>query len=204
MSEFLQSLSRLDPVWIYTIIFFISFIENIFPPSPSDTVVVFGGALAAMGRGSFIAALIAGVAGSTLGFMAMYGIGKWFGKRILETGRLSFIPIENLHKAEEWFKKYGDLIIIANRFLSGTRAVISFFAGISQLNFVKTTILSFISSLVWYTLLVYAGYSLGHNWQKFFDYMNNYSAIVTGIIIILALVFLIRYIKTHKKRSDTQ
>ncbi len=202
LSDFLQSVSQLDPVWIYAVIFFVSFIENIFPPAPSDTLVVFGGALSAMGHGSFAATLIAGVAGSTVGFMTMYSIGRWFGKRILETGRLKFIPLDSIHKAEAWFSKYGDFMIIANRFLSGTRAVISFFAGVSQLNFTKTTILSFLSSLAWYTVLVYAGYALGHNWQNVFDYMSTYSAIVTGIIIILAVAFLIRYILSHKKTTE--
>ena len=199
MNEFIQWLSQLDPLWVYAVIFSISFLENIFPPSPSDSIVVFGGALAAIGHGNFFFALFAGVAGGTFGFMTMYGIGKWFGRRIIETGKIKFLPLEDVHKVEQWFTKYGDWIIIANRFLSGTRAVISFFAGISQLNLIKTTILSFLSSLAWYTLLVYAGYSLGHNWIKIHGYLATYGKIITGILIVLFLIALIRFFIARRK-----
>jgi membrane protein DedA with SNARE-associated domain len=194
MTEFLQSLSTLDPFLIYAIIFFISYIENIFPPSPSDVVVVFGGALAAMGQGSFVAALFASTFGSTLGFMTMYAIGKWFGNRILEAGKIKFIPVESVKKVEGWFQRYGYWIIIVNRFLAGTRAVVSFFAGISELNLGKTTLLSFMSSLAWYGILVYAGYSLGRNWEKIGWYLSTYSQIVTGIVIVVVLILIARYL----------
>ncbi len=107
MNDLIQSLAKLDPLWIYVVIFSISFIENVFPPSPSDVVVVFGGALAALGRGNFFIALICGVAGSTLGFMVVYAVGRWFGTRIIEAGRLPFISITLIHKAERWFAQYG-------------------------------------------------------------------------------------------------
>jgi membrane protein DedA with SNARE-associated domain len=105
VSEFFQSLTSLDPAWIYAVIFLMAYIENIFPPSPSDAVVVFGGALAAMEKGHFILALLAGTVGSTLGFMTMYGIGRWFGKRVIETGKIKFIKLDTLHRMEHWFQK---------------------------------------------------------------------------------------------------
>ena len=204
MHDLLQSFANLDPVWVYTIIFLIAYIENVFPPSPSDVVVVFGGALAAMQHGSFMAALLAGTFGSTLGFMTMYGVGKWFGRRIIETGKLKFIPIENIHRLESWFAKYGYWIIVANRFLAGTRALVSFFAGLSELNLLRTTLLSFISSLVWYSILVYGGYSLGPHWEKIGLYLSTYSEIVTGIIVFVVIAFAVKYLisKNNVKENN--
>ena len=193
MPNLLQTLASLDPLWIYTVIFLIAYIENIFPPSPSDIIVVFGGALAAMGRGTFYMALLAGTIGSTLGFVTMYGIGKWFGRRIIETGKLKFIPIENVHKMEAWFAKYGYWIIVVNRFLAGTRAIVSFFAGLSELHLVRTALLSFMSSLAWYALLIYAGYSLGQHWETVVFYLSTYSQVTTGIIIVAAIILVVRY-----------
>src|SRR6202008_4984466 len=106
-------------------------------------------ALGAMEKGNFMLALLAGAAGSTVGFMIMYIFGRWFGKKILDAGKMPFINLDTLHKLERWFVKYGYWLIVGNRFLSGTRAVVSFFAGISGLNLLKTTILSFISSVCW-------------------------------------------------------
>jgi len=204
LNEFIQSLAKLDPIWIYAAIFFISFVENIFPPSPSDVVVVFGGALAGLGKGSYLIALISGASGSTLGFMTAYSIGRWFGRSIIERGKARFLPAESIRKAEDWFLKYGDWIIVANRFLAGTRAVISIFAGMAKTDFLKTTVLSFISSLAWYGLLVYAGYSLGHHWHRIYDYLYTYSAIVMGLILVALSAVIIRHfiLRNRQKRDN--
>ncbi|MBI5476301.1 MAG: DedA family protein [Ignavibacteriales bacterium] len=198
MDQLIHQVAQLDPAWIYLTIFLIAFIENIFPPAPSDVLVVFGGALAGMEKGNFVIAFLSGAAGGTLGFMVMFGIGKWFGKTILEQGKLKFIKLEDLHKLEKWFQKWGLWLIVANRFLSGTRAVISFFAGISELDFKKTTILSFISSLLWYLILVSIGYSLGQHWGEVNSLLKTYSLIVTIVIIIFVLIAVLRFYY-HKK-----
>ncbi len=184
---------RLDPIWVYIVIFLAAYIENLFPPSPSDVVVVFGGALAAVGHGKFPLSLLAATAGSTLGFLTMYAVGKWFGRRIIEAHRLKFIPLDNIHVVEAWFAKYGYWIIVANRFLAGTRAIVSFFAGISELRLGLTTLLSCLSSLAWYSILIYAGYALGHHWEKMLLYLTTYSQIITGIIILIVVALVARY-----------
>ncbi|MBI4811186.1 MAG: DedA family protein [Ignavibacteriales bacterium] len=128
----------------------------------------------------------------------MFWIGKWFGRKILEAGKIKFIRLDDLHRLEHWFAKWGFWLIAINRFLSGTRAVVSFFAGVSELDFKKTAILSFISSMLWYALLVYAGYSLGNHWNQVGDYLKSYSLVVTVLFIIAVLLMLARYI--YKKR----
>ncbi len=200
MNEFIQSITSLDPIWVYVAIFFVAYIENLFPPAPSDILVVFGGAIAAMGKGHFVFAFIAGATGGTLGFMTMFTIGKWFGNRILEQGKIKFIKLDDLHKFEKWFTKWGFWLIAINRFLTGTRAVVSFFAGVAELDFTKTTLLSLFCSMLWYAILVFAGYTLGHNWQKVSDYLKSYSIIVTIIFILVIIGLLIRYYK--KRRTN--
>lgn len=203
MPDFLRTLADLHPVWLYLTIFGVAYIENIFPPSPSDVVVVFGGALAALGEASFVLALFSGAMGSTLGFVTMYAIGKWFGRRILDEGKIRFIPKESIEKLEGWFTRYGYWLIVANRFLAGTRAVVSFFAGMSELRLDITTILSFVSSLVWYGILIAVGYMLGNNWERIGGYLSTYSQIVTGIVVAIALVLAVRYaIKKRKMRGS--
>jgi len=205
LNELVQTVAALDPAWMYATIFLITYIENIFPPSPSDVIVVFGGAMAAMEKGNFVIALAAGTLGSTFGFMTMYAAGKWFGAKVLERGKIKFIKLDVLHRLEKWFLKYGYWIIVANRFLSGTRAVVSFFAGISALNFTTTLLLSFISSLVWYGILVYAGYSLGSNWEAVGSYLKSYTEIISSILILalilLMLIFLFKKFRTRKIKS---
>jgi membrane protein DedA with SNARE-associated domain len=199
----IQYLQSLDPWLVYTVVFAIAFVENIFPPSPSDLVVVFGGSLVGIGRVGFVEMLAATTAGSTLGFMTMYMVGEWFGARILERGRIKFIPAAAVRKVDDWFRRYGYWIIIANRFLSGTRAVVSFFAGMAHLKLVRTTVLSFLSALAWNTVLVSGGYVLGQNWERIGFYLSAYSQIVTGIVVVVVLILTARYLYIKQKRKSS-
>jgi membrane protein DedA with SNARE-associated domain len=199
VDHILRSLALLDPMWMYVMIFAIAFIENIFPPAPSDVAVVAGGALAALEKGNFFIALLSGALGSTLGFMTMYAVGKWTGAHLLETGRIPFIKPASLRKLEQWFYRFGYWIIVANRFLAGTRAIVSFFAGMSRLPLVPVVILSFLSSVIWYGILVFAGYTLGEHWERVGSYLASYSEVVTGLVILGVALWFIRYV--IKKRS---
>jgi len=167
-------------------------------------VIVFGGSLAGIGRIDFIAALGAATLGSTLGFVTMFGVGHWFGVKILEGGKLSFIPRESVDKVEGWFRKYGNWIIIVNRFLTGTRAVVSFFAGMSHMRLLQTTVLCFVSALAWNTILVSAGNVLGQNWQKIGVYLTTYTQTVTAIIILVVVVLVAKYIFGRKKSKNSK
>jgi membrane protein DedA with SNARE-associated domain len=183
LETFIHTLQTLSPTLIYCCLFAIAYIENVFPPSPSDVILVFGGYLVGLGTIDFLLALVLTTIGSITGFMTMYKVGDWFGESIIEKKRFTFLPLESIHKVEEWFRKYGYWIIVANRFISGTRAVVSFFAGLSKLRLVRTTILCGISALVWNWLMLYAGALLGKNWNSIALYLSTYSQIITGVII---------------------
>jgi membrane protein DedA with SNARE-associated domain len=193
VSETITFLQTLSPVLVLLVVFAIAFIENVFPPSPSDMVIVFSGSLVGIGRVGFTETLLAATAGSTLGFVLMYKIGDWFGVRILEQGKISFIPVESVRKVEDWFRRYGYWIIIANRFLAGTRAVVSFFAGMAEINLPLTTLLCFLSALAWNAILIGGGYALGNNWERIGFYLSTYSQVVIGIIVLAAIAYLVRY-----------
>ena len=97
IESLLTSLSTVDALWIYVVLFGIAYLENIFPPSPSDLLIVFGGSLVGMGKLSFLGALLSATAGSTLGFITMYIIGGWFGLAIIEKKRIGFLPLDAIH-----------------------------------------------------------------------------------------------------------
>lgn len=189
--------------WILLFAMFMTFLENIFPPSPSDTVIVFIGALVASGKVGFIELLIATTIGSTLGFYVMYWLGEKFEKKVIESDKFAFISRDAVMKAETWFKRWGYWLIVANRFLSGTRAIIGFFAGMSELTFKKTMILSAVSALVWNAVLIYLGYVFGEQWHLVDKYMTKYGNVLLIIFGLIALGFLIKWIinKSKAKKS---
>src|SRR5215510_15434474 len=71
-------LQSLPPLGVLALMFFIAYIENIFPPSPSDVILVFAGTLIGIGVVGFAPALVVATLGSTLGFMTAYVLGRYF------------------------------------------------------------------------------------------------------------------------------
>jgi membrane protein DedA with SNARE-associated domain len=191
VENILTSISSLSPLLIYIVLFFFSYVENVFPPSPSDLVVVIGGSLIATHAISFVPTLIITTVGSVLGFMTLYYLGSALDKKVIKTGKIKFISIEAVEKVENWFGKYGYAIILANRFLPGTRSVISFFAGLSELKVVKTVILATISALLWNAIIINLGVVFGNNIELVDFYLSRYQEIVlilTGLVIIFFAV----------------
>ena len=202
METIISTLQQLSPFWVYLIIFIIAYLENIFPPSPSDVLIVAGGYLVGTEHIGFIQTLIVSTLGSTTGFMTMYKIGDWFGLSIIEKKKITFLPIESVHKVEDWFRRYGYWLIVANRFLSGTRAVVGFFAGMAEVKFIPTAILCFVSALIWNGILIYAGTLVGANWESIGGYLSTYSQIVTIVIVTVTIVIVILWYNRKGKKSD--
>ena len=201
MEDIVQQLATWNPLWIYLAVAVFCYVENIFPPAPSDMLVVACGSFIGFGSVNFVLALLLASAGSTLGFLTMYKIGDWFGVKIVEAGKLKFIPITQVKKVEGWFQRYGYVVIVANRFLSGTRAVVSFFAGLSELSLGRTIVLSFISALAWNAILLYAGKELGENWRDLSEYLQIYSRAITSVVILGLLIAVGRYLYKKLDRS---
>jgi membrane protein DedA with SNARE-associated domain len=188
LEQFLDTLISLNPIWIYIAAAAIAYIENIFPPFPSDVVLVAAGYLCATGKVEFWIVLIVSTVGSAAGFVTMYKIGSWFGLKVLEAQRFKFLKLDKIHKVEAWFNKYGYLVVVMNRFLAGTRAVIAFFTGISNLSFWKTTILAFFSSLAWNTILLLSGKAVGSNWRTIEEYLDLYGKIVIFLSLMVLMM----------------
>lgn len=189
--------------WHYVLLiaFLLTFLENLFPPSPSDVLLMFMGSLISVGTVGFLSIFLASTLGSVLGFLLMYWLGLNFGNKLIKSKKLPFITKENLAKPEEWFRKYGYYLIVVNRFLSGTRAVISFFAGISELPIYKTTILSALSAALWNTILLLIGYYIGENIEQMNYILSLYGKILIPVLVLIIIAFIL-YRKYRPKPLD--
>ncbi|HVO75102.1 MAG TPA: DedA family protein [Ignavibacteriaceae bacterium] len=203
IEEILTHISHLNPFWIYVVLFSFSYIENVFPPSPSDVVVVIGGSLISKSAIHFFPTLLITTMGSVLGFMTLFYIGSLLDKKVLRAGKIKFISLDALDKAEQWFLKYGYFVILANRFMPGTRSVISFFAGLSELKPRKTALLAAISALIWNTIIIYMGIIFGNNVGEVDFYLSKYNKIVIVVTVLVILFFAVRYFLRKKRlKSD--
>jgi membrane protein DedA with SNARE-associated domain len=208
LEQLVLFLQGLPPMGILVVAFLICYIENIFPPSPSDVALVFIGTFVGLGVLSFPVLAIVSTVGSVTGFLTMYWLGHKFGLTLVNSGKFPFLTKGAIEKAEKVFTKLGNFAIVINRFLPGTRAVISFAAGIFHLPIVLTTTLCTISALAWNIVLIYCGTLLGDNWHSISSYLSVYSQIttivvVTGIVGYLIYFFIKRKKEPQKKDIET-
>jgi membrane protein DedA with SNARE-associated domain len=200
LEYFIEFLRQLPTAGVLVFVCFITFLENVFPPSPSDMVLVFCGTLIGISGIGFVPMVISATLGSVMGFAAMYAVGLRFGDRIKHRNS-PFLPREAIERADVWFQKYGLLIIIANRFLSGTRAVISLFAGMAKLTFVPTMLLSAASAALWNAILLGAGALLGNNWEKIDGYLALYGRFALGAVVLVLVGVAARFLLQARKAN---
>jgi len=200
--DILNNISSFTPFWIYVTLFLFAFVENVFPPSPSDLVVVIGGSLVSTGVISFIPSLLLTTIGSVVGFMILFYFGSTVDRKVVHSGKYKYIPVDAIEKVELWFKKYGYYVIIANRFLPGTRSVISFFAGMSMMDTKKTIFLATISAFVWNAIIIYLGYFFGNNVSVVDKYLSTYSNIAIVITIVVVIILVMKFYLNRKKNKE--
>ena len=198
LQDIISYIQNLDPALIYVVLFFFAFIENIFPPSPSDFVVLIGATLVAKSTIGFIPILILTSIGSAIGFIVMYFFGEFLGEKLIRSGRFKFIEKESLEKADSFFHKYGYNIILINRFLPGTRAVVSFFCGVHKLKPARTFVYAAVSSFLWNALLIFLGIQLGKNLKLIDHYLSEYSQIILSLTALIVAILLIRFVMKKK------
>jgi membrane protein DedA with SNARE-associated domain len=201
IEHILNYIAQLTPFWLLIALTFFSYFENIFPPSPSDLVVVVGGSLIGKGVISFFPTLALTTLGSVAGFMTIYYIGSTLDKKVVKAHKLKFISTEGIEKVEAWFAKYGYWVVLANRFMPGTRSVISLFTGLSELEVKRTIILSTISAFGWNAIILYLGMIFGNNVKKVDKLLETYSDIVLAITAAAVILYFVRFFIQKKKKQ---
>jgi len=203
MEQAISWLQTLPPVGVLALVFLIAYIENIFPPSPSDMLLVFAGTLIGIGVIGFAPVLTVATLGSVLGFMTAYVFGRYFEQHFVSGRFHRFLPVNAVHQVERLFNRFGYGVIVANRFLAGTRAFVSFFAGMSKMNLPATTLLSALSAAVWNSILLYLGMVFAGNWRVAAQYLALYGKIATVVFGAALIVFLWRFFRKRRVAADT-
>ena len=204
LETIISYLHTVDLFWIYVILVAFSFTENIFPPSPSDVIVIVGASLIASTTMSFVPIVLLTAVASSLGFMVMYLVGRYLGEHVLRTGKIKFISPDTIRKSDHWFARYGYALIIANRFLPGTRSVISFFSGMNELQPVKTFLCATLSAILWNGLIIYIGMKLGDNVELIDRYLSIYRNIILLLMGVIAVIFITRHVILRLKKESNQ
>ncbi len=163
-------------------------LENLFPPIPSELILPFAGFLVARGELGFLPVLVASTAGSLFGALVLYALGRWGGRNlILRYGRFLRVKEADLDRAEGWFDRYDEWVVLFGRMVPGVRSVVSIPAGMLGTPFVRFVLLTTAGSAAWNALLLGAGWYLGDNWQQIADIVGSASNVVL-VLVAVALV----------------
>jgi membrane protein DedA with SNARE-associated domain len=181
-------------------IVFLMFLENVFPPIPSEFIMPLAGFMASKEQRTLSGVVIAGTIGSVLGALALYYAGYFIGeqrlKRLIDKyGRWLTISLEDLERAKGWFAKHGRLAVLVCRLVPGIRSLISIPAGIARMPLVSFLFYTAIGSGFWTALLAYGGYVLGDKFQQVEKYLNPVSYVV---LLAIALIYVKRLLSTRE------
>ena len=185
---------------------FLIFLENVFPPIPSEIILTFGGFMTTKSDLSFLGVTITSTIGSVLGAIVLYGIGAWIGERNLyrfvnRYGKILRVKTQDLDKTIGWFEKYGYWTIFFCRFVPLLRSLISIPAGLTRMNMPLFIIFTTIGTLIWNIVLIYLGQAVGGNWHTIVHYMDIYSRIIYIILAILIILVIWKWLKRSKKNK---
>lgn len=178
-------------------------LENIFPPIPSELIMPLSGFVVTQGKLNFTYVVIAGVVGSVLGALPWYYLGRVWGlKRIKKLadryGKWLTVSSKDIQKAKQWFDRRGKLTACFSRLVPGIRTYISVPAGISKMPLLPFLLYSTLGTALWVSLLTYAGYILGANYDRVKEFLAPISAIVIVGLIVGAIIVIMKRKKIFK------
>lgn len=185
-------------------VFFLIAIENIFPPIPSEVILLFGGFMTTYSKINILGVIIASTLGSLVGALILYYIGKILNKDRLKKivkgkiGKILRLKAKDIDKADEWFDKKGNKTVFFCRFVPILRSLISIPAGMSEMPMPKFLLYTTVGSIIWNSVLTIAGSIVGDKWETIVDIFDKYSHITLIVLIILFIGALIYYFKKRK------
>ena len=173
-------------------------VENLFPPIPSEVILTFGGVMTVCTDMTPIGVILFSTAGSLAGAVILYSVGRFLPDEVFrkllcgQIGHLLHFRLEDVDLAKGWFRERGRSAVFLCRLIPIVRSLISIPAGIARMPFVPFLVFTAAGSLLWITVLVYAGRIAGDSWEKVSAAFGVYSDLflmIAGISIAFAVLF---------------
>ena len=189
LPEMIGAAVKANPAAGYGAIFAAMFLENLFPPIPSELIMPLGGFYVQQGKLSLVPVVLAGLLGTVLGALPWYGIGRLVNEERLEHwlarhGRWIGISPQELHRSRLWFARFGTALVFWGRLVPGIRTLISVPAGIELMPLAPFLLWTTAGSLIWTLLLTLAGLLLGESYSN----VELWIAPATGVVKVLLLL----------------
>jgi membrane protein DedA with SNARE-associated domain len=190
----------------YVGIALLMFVENLFPPIPSELIMPLAGftARATPDKLNVLGVFFAGLVGSVAGALVWYYPGKFLGEQRLKRwadkyGKWLTISSKDITKAKHWFNSQGSKAVFIGRLVPGIRTLISVPAGISNMPLLPFLFYTTLGSAAWVGLLTYSGYLLGSQYELVDKYLAPVSKIVLGSLVLVFAVWVLK-----RRRASTR
>ncbi|MGI6264167.1 MAG: DedA family protein [Acutalibacteraceae bacterium] len=183
------------------------FIENVFPPIPSEVILTFTGFMTVHSALSMPASIAAATAGSLTGAAVLYAVGGWMGADRLRrwlsgrAGRMLRIKPTDLDRAMAWMEKKGRSAVFFCRFVPMVRSLISLPAGMAGMKLPGFLILTGIGSAIWNGVLIGLGAAFGAAWETVSVYLDTYGWVALAACALSIAIALVR--RRRKPRRVT-
>src|SRR6202162_5574022 len=141
-----QWLISLVATWGYIAIFFTMAGESAGLPISSEIVVPLGGALASRGNLNFILVVLVSSVANLGGSLIAFYLTRRFGEKVIlsRAGRWMGLSKGHLRLANRFFDRWGLWAVFLGRLLPIVRTYISFPAGLSEVGYLKFTLVRFL------------------------------------------------------------
>ncbi len=166
------------------------FLENVFPPIPSELVLPLAGFLVEQGAMNPVVALVASTLGSVLGAVVLYEAGRYGGRPlVLRYGRVLRVDEDKLDRADRWMDRHGTKVVLVARMVPLARSVVSVPAGTTRMGRGQFLVYTTIGSFLWNASLIGAGWALGAAYEQAADVVGVLS-VVAAVALVLGLLVL--------------
>ena len=205
MQEFIINIMN---IYGYIGVFLLILLENIFPPIPSELILLFGGFMTTYTKLNIIGMIISSTLGSLIGALLLYKIGTIFSKeklKILISGKLGrVLKLKNsdIDNANIWFTNEGKKTVFFGRFIPLIRSIISIPAGINKMNISKFITYTLLGSVIWNLVLIILGHIVGRNWKAILKIFKLYSRFSLLLLFILLIILITKLYKNKSKEKN--
>jgi membrane protein DedA with SNARE-associated domain len=199
---------HLSPLIIYLLVAAFLLLESSGIPLINTTLLLFTGAMAALGRLNLAVLMIVAISGSTLGACSAYALGRHYGEALLlRLARLLRIDAQKVLLAERWFQKAGGRMVFVSRIVPYIRPFSCFPAGISGMPLLRFLLAACSGSVIWCVTFLIVGWELGPRWKIALHLVHDYTLPAVGTLIALAVVYFFaqrRFARFVKKRLQVE
>jgi membrane protein DedA with SNARE-associated domain len=174
------------------------FLENVLPPIPSELIMPLAGFQSSRPDGmNFWAVVAAGTAGSVLGALPLYYLGRVIGRERLRGwverhGHWLALSPDDIDTAERWFSRHCGAAVFLCRLVPGVRSLISIPAGLHRMPLPRFLLYTTVGTAIWAGVLAYLGRVLGANYGRVEKWLGPVTYVVVGGIVIAYAVRVIR------------